>query len=443
MNHFTKTKRLWIVIPVVFGAAVICAWMLGGLAWCPQHFARQALVQRDYQRAWDWTQTARRLDTLNAETEFLQARIERKRGHIAEALRHLKRAETLGADRSQVRRELVLVQAQTGDLSDILVELDQMLIHHSDDGADICEAYVNGLLINGQLENAEVLIQQWTIAFPADPQPDHLRGRIAEFRKQPAQAERHYRAALVKQAHHFPSAYGLGRVLIEVQRWSEALDEFEKCLAFPVRGPAQLGMARALTGAGREDDALILLREAARTPRDVWFEASRQLGETTEYDNVSFELGVLEAKGGRHSEAIRWLQQAFQHNPRHMQARYQLALSLNSVGRGEEAKPHFQWRADLDAKLSERDRLHDLVERHSDDFKARIRLGELYLETESEAAGLLWLRGVLADEPQNQSAHAILADWFERKAQSQPEYQGLAQHHRALAGSAVNRLPQQ
>lgn len=254
-------------------------------------------------------------------------------------------------------------------------------------------------------------------------------------------AEHQYRAALAKQPRHLPSAYGLGRVLIVLQRWSEAFVEFEKCLAFPVRVPAQVGMARALSGAGREDEALTLLREAARTPREVWLDASRQLGETTEYDNVSFELGALEAKGGQHSEAIRWLQQAVEYNPRHAQARYQLALSLNSAGRGKEAKPHFQWRADLNAKLTERDRLHDVVERNSDDRAARIRLGELYLETESEAAGLLWLRGVLAEEPQNQTAHAILADWFERKSQTRPEYQGLAQHHRALAGSAVDRSP--
>ncbi len=189
MKHFTKTKRLLIVIPVVLGAAAACTWILGGLAWCPQHFARQALVQRHYQQAWDWTQTARRLDTQDAETEFLQARIERKRGHLTDALRHLELAETLGADRRRVRREKVLTQAQTGDLADILIELDRMLIDHSDDGSDICEAYVNGLLINGQMETANVLIEQWTVAFPTDPQPDHLKGRIAEFRNQPAQAE--------------------------------------------------------------------------------------------------------------------------------------------------------------------------------------------------------------------------------------------------------------
>lgn len=443
MKFSFKTKRRWVVASVVVVTMASCAWILGGLTWYAQHFARRALVQRDYQRAWDWAQTARRFDAQNSETEFLQARIERKRGHLADAMQHLNRAGTLGGDRQRARREAVLAQAQSGDLEDILVELDRMLVDHSEDGVDICEAYVNGLLINGQLDNAEAVIQQWAIAFPKDPQPDHMQGRIAEFRRQSSLAEGHYRAAMGKEPRHLPSAYGLGRTHLEGNRWSEALTEFQKCLALPVRGPAQLGMARALAGLGREQEALDLLRTAARTPRNDWLDTCRQLGEPTEFDNLSFELGNLEAKAGRHREAIRWLQYAVDYNPRHKQARYQLALSLQAAGRAEEAKPHFQWYADLDAKLRERDRLHDIVARNSEDHAARIRLGELYLETESEAAGLFWLRGVLAEEPQNGAAHTTLADWFERAAHTRPEYQGLAKYHRARASSAPESLPLQ
>ena len=168
-----RTKRLLVVALFGLVTCTMFAWSRDWLAWWPQEWARQALARRDYETAWRWTQRAMHLDHHNAETEFLWARLERKRGHLDELSRHLQLAARLGVDRPRIDREALLAQAQTGALDGILTQLDRLLIDHSDDGAEICEAYANGLLVNGQLDNADVLIQQWTVAFPADPLPDH------------------------------------------------------------------------------------------------------------------------------------------------------------------------------------------------------------------------------------------------------------------------------
>ena len=217
-----RTKRILIAGPLLLVSLILLVWSLGWLAWWPQRWAQQALAIRDDDIAWEWMQQAVRWAPPNSETEFLLARIERKRGHLDEFRQHLERAKSLGGDRDRLHREELLAQAQTGALEGILTDLHRLLIDHSDNGADICEAYANGLLVNGQLDEALDLIQQWRTAFPADPQPDNLLGRLAEFRYRWQEAEKFYRSALAKNPRHFTSAYGLGRVLIELNRWQEA-----------------------------------------------------------------------------------------------------------------------------------------------------------------------------------------------------------------------------
>ncbi len=410
-----RTKNVLKFTLLLLTGLVTLAWWQGWFALWPQELARQALVRRDYEAARRWTQQAIRFDDRNAETEFLLARLERKRGHLAEVRRHLVRAAALGCDRDRLRREELLAQAQTGVLDGILSDLDRMLIDHSDDGAEICEAYANGLLINGQLDEAQSVIQQWQIAFPSDPQTENLLARLAEFHHRPTEAEAHYRKSLAKNPQHFSSAYGLGRILVELNRWQEAYDAYQVCLALPIKAPAQIGMARCLVGLGKDESALELLHAAATCPRDKLIEAFHQLGEPTESDLLSFELGSLEAHLGHTEEAIRWLQQAVDYNPKHREARYLLAYTLNAAGHSEGAKTHFEWHSRIQSQLVEIDQLHDLVKTDPENLEARFRLGILSFETDSESAGLFWIRSVLARDPNHQGAQDKLREFRQRK----------------------------
>jgi tetratricopeptide (TPR) repeat protein len=298
--------------------------------------------------------------------------------------------------------------AQAGAISEVVKDLDQLLINHSDDGAEICDAYVNGLLVNGQIDEAKLMIQQWQIAFPSDPQPDNLLGRLAEFYHKTTEAEGHYRHALTKNPQHFPSAYGLGRTLIELNRWQDALEAFRVCLSLPVKAPAQLGMGRCLANIGQDEQAAKLLHAAAEIPRDKLIEALKQLGEPTECDTLSFELGLLESKLGNSAEAVHWFQRAVDNNPQYREARYQLAMSLKGAGRDAEAQIHLDWRAGIQAKLGEIDRLYDAVKSDPNNLDARFRLGLLEREVGSEQSGQFWLRSVLARDPSHSGAKDAL-----------------------------------
>jgi tetratricopeptide (TPR) repeat protein len=406
MSKAAKRLFVWVTL------TAICILAAGCLSDVPGWWARQcalaAYTRRDYPIAWDWGRRSAWFNASHPETELLLSRLERKRGHLDLAGQHLRRSEALGLGRDRVHREDLLLQAQQGDIANIIKELYQLLIHHSEEGAEICDAIANGLLMNGQLIEADSLIEQWAQAFPMDPQPDYLKGRIAEFHRNLPNAEKNFRHSLTKNPKFFPAAIGLGRVLGELNRWDDALKAYRVCLEFPDQAPAQIGMARCLVNLGREEDAYQLLSRLVDRPRDGLNDSLIQLGEQIEVDIFSFELGTLESKQGNQAAAIQWLQRAVDYNPRHREARYQLARSLKSAGRSEEAKGHFDWYQSTQEKSDEINRLLDQVKLDPENPTLRYRLGMLYREIGSEKAGEFWLRSVLTDDPNHAEANAAL-----------------------------------
>ena len=404
---FLKHRRRWSVIVLV--AVLSVGWLSGLPSWWVRQSVVNAIVRRDYDVAWNRLKLASLLEADNPETEFLIARLERKRTNFDQVRRHLQRAAAAGLDSGRVHREELLVTAQTGQLSEIISELDQLLINHSDDGAEICDAYANGLLINGQITEAESLIQQWQQAFPDDPQPDYLLGRIAEFSGNMPGAESWYRKSFKKNEQYFIAANSLGRALGELGKWSEALKAYEACLAFHYPAPAKLGIARCLTNLGREEEALSLLRTLVEIPQATLTDALMQLGEPTEIDALAFELGSLEAKYDRAQTAVDLLSRAVEYNPKHREARYQLARALRAIGRADEAEKHFDWYQQTQEKVAEINHILDKVRLDPRNLDLRCRLGTLYLDVGSQNAGVFWLRSVLAEEPTHLAAKDALS----------------------------------
>jgi len=100
------------------------------------------------------------------------------------------------------------------------------------------------------------------------------------------------------------------------------------------------------------------------------------------------------------------------------------------MGRATEAKPHLDYFTSVQKQLNELDSLYDAIRRHPEDLEPQFRLGVLCLEIDSDAAGLFWLRGVLSRDPNHRATHAVLADFYLKKAAADPERSVLAEHHR-------------
>ena len=429
----TSRTRHWLWGLLIVAISILIGWALGLGEFAARQMSARALTNRDYDGAEHWAARAVSLNRHDAEAEFLLARISRKRGKLDLMMQHLNRAGVLGFPNDRLFREGVLAKAQTGALDEVIEQLPKLLLEQQGDGAEICEAFTNGLLRHGRMAEANLLIQQWQAAYPDDPAPDVVLARLSEFDLHTKAAEQHYRDAIRKNANYLPAHYGLGRTLIELNQWSLAYDAFHHCLAMDVKGPAQFGMARCLVHLDREVEARALLLAAAAEPQEVFLQGLRQLGERTEFDNLSLELGILETKLDHLDEALRWLQRAVDYNPKHRQARYQLAMTLNAASRAEEAKPHFDYHAQIQTQLREIDRLHGLVDRDPNVWESRYQLGSLSLQADSAEAGIFWLQSVLVEHPNHRPTHAALADHYERVAIAKREFRVLAEEHRRKA----------
>lgn len=416
-RRLSKKQRLIGLLLLIVGVPTL-AWTFGAAEFTAKWFAARAIARRDYRLAQEWADRAHAWNPQDAEAEFLLARVARKSGQLDESMRHLQRAAALGLARDRVVRESKLASAQIGQLSGVLNDLPNLLMNQEGDAAEISEAFVNGYLINGQTNEALLLIKSWREDYPNDPLPDCLWGRLSEHARQMTESEEHFRAALKRDPKHAMSVFGLARVLGERNQWQEAAELYRSELTGRVPAPAQTLLARCLRNLGREAEAIELLRIAEKTDPNVFDEELRRIGESTENDALATELGFLEARQGRHTEAIRWLRRAMQRNPKHREARYQLAQSLNAAGEKAEAQKLFQIIMETDEKLRELDRVHDLVLQKPNDLEAQYQLGLLVYETTSEQVGLYWLRSVLARDPNHAGAKAAIAAHVARQAQT-------------------------
>ena len=159
-NQFEKTslqnsrnKRIAVTLLLV-GLLLLAGGKWGWFAYIPNWMAQKAVESRQFETALWWAHLAERLSFNSGESEFIIARTLRKQGKLDEVGEHLKRAAGLGVHKDRIEREELLALAQSGEIARIQLQLDRMLIDQQGDGAEIAEAYANGLVICHRLEEA-------------------------------------------------------------------------------------------------------------------------------------------------------------------------------------------------------------------------------------------------------------------------------------------------
>ncbi len=446
-NQFEKTslqnsrnKRIAVTLLLV-GLLLLAGGKWGWFAYIPNWMAQKAVESRHLETALWWAHLAERLSFNSGESEFIIARTLRKQGKLDEVGEHLKRAAGLGVHKDRIEREELLALAQSGEIARIQLQLDRMLIDQQGDGAEIAEAYANGLVICHRLEEAIAVLTAWQEAYPADPQANYARGRIYDHQGRSDEAELEYRAAIKKAPTHHASQFALGRLLLSRNMIEEALEMFTRCESMPHNAAVRINRSRCLRGLGRTEEALKILKEVVREPHSEILTSYQTVGEVPETLTAQFELGTLESALDHHAEALPLLQEAVDFDPNDLKARYALAVALRGVGERAKAAEEFERVQKSRDALKEVDRLVDEIVAKVGDpqIEKRFRVGELYMMHGSRKTAEFWLKSVLAKEPKHKATHALLAQYYADKAKQNPSFDRLAQQHASLAAAEATQ----
>lgn len=416
----TPARRAWrrravlSILVLLFAVALltppVCKW-----------FARRELHAQRAESAMRWVQFAQRVAPRDGELEFLLARSYRQLGQMDSVRDHLDRAFQLKHPVQALEREQWLALAQTGQLAAAEPHLSQLLVDTQGDGAEICAAFASGFHRVHRIEQAVALLNVWIADEPTHPHPHFLRGRINVEAAKTSDAERDFRRTLELAPHHAEAALRLGMVLIERSRPQEALPFFD----IAERDPAQRLLARryrmkSLKRLGRIDEARQLATELLAT--------------ASNNPDVLLEAGLLESEAGDFQVAIEHLQLADQLRPHSPAIAQALAIALRSANRVDEALPLFEFARVANEQLARAVTLVARVDRNPRDGEARCEIGRIYLQYGLPEEGITWLHGALNFDPNNRTAHALLADYYEARATESAAFAKFAVEHRRQAG---------
>ncbi|MDX1968512.1 MAG: hypothetical protein SFV23_15145 [Planctomycetaceae bacterium] len=419
----------FVVVAVAAAWSPVCLWRAG-----------LAGYQRDVRSQEWWLAAAGFLPWPRGELAFQQARLARQLGRPEEFASAMREAQAAGYSSDGLRRELILQQAQVGELKPLEQHLGEWLLEGEDLPA-ICEAYVSGCIQQYRIPEAHQVLDLWQKDFPDDPQPRFLRGRLFEHQYDLERAQAEFSQALEIAPRYAPAAFNLGRILVSRQQLEPALRAYRQAAALLAEPqPALVGIARCQRGLGDPAAARTTMEHALARPSDQLEDAYRYVGERSEtaLAQAPAEMAQLEIEAGNDAAAVKWLEQALQAYPQDWKLRYTYSTTLQRLGRQEDAEQEAQQSDRSRVAMESCDRLFDALGKNPADVEARYHIGCVLLEHLSTNQGLVWLNSVLTFDPQHRPTHARLAEYFAAHASDHPDYPRLAEEHRRAAAEPAS-----
>ncbi len=416
-------------------AAGLIIWVSGGLRFVLHRIVESKLEQRDYEAAEQTLDWCDDFAFPNGETFFLRARVLRKQLQVIDVPKYLKMAADRGFDKERLKLELMLLEAQTGRLQSVATELSRRLQTEDTDGREICEAYVNGSLMQGSYVAAQTIFEAWEKEYPGDPQPHYLQSRIYEHKQNIDKASEQLLIALSKNSRHWPTRYALSRIAYDQNKFDEALSQIEPATTMKHNAAPLYQKARCLRGKAQLEPAKQILGELVTRPRAEILKSFALVAQPERGYPIEYELGLIESSLEHHQQAVKWLDIVLEHDPNHLDARYSRALSLREIGESEKAESELKEVNRIRNLLLEVDRLVDQINESPDQphLEARCRIGELLLTYQDARQGEYWLHDTLNRDPNYKPAHKLLQEYYEKLATTNPEWSALAEEHRRKA----------
>jgi Flp pilus assembly protein TadD len=380
---------------------------------------RRAIIARDLDSAEILLNRMQRWFRIDGESEFLRARLNRKRGNWSEVRDSLLQARKLKYPVDLLEREQWLTQAQSGQLRQVEARLPQLLTDPRDDGAEICEAFVNGYFLNHRMSEVVRLLDAWVADFPKDPEPLLIRGKIRIEQQFLKQAEADLQAASTLAPSSVAITLELANLLILERQVDSALEHFHKLvIAHPAELRSRIGEAKCLRLLNRFPEA----RSAVQKVLEL--DPSNREG--------LVELGLVQVELEDYQDATATLQQALVINPRSLVVRQALARACRATGDMVHAREHAEYVAEAQAALAKADQLASRVGQRPHDAGIRYEIGHIYLRYAVPERGVQWLRSALDCDPNHQAAKQALTEFLAKQPSDDSASQPVIPHGEAL-----------
>lgn len=438
-----RWRRMWLRRAAWLAIAIAAG--VGGWSWACRTLAVHQLRQRNYEAAELWLNRSQMCRWRTGGDHFWRARLDRQLLQPDRTEAELVQAEQRGFDPTRIRKERLLLQAQAGRLTGIMSDLERWLLNPDDDGAELCEAFTNGLLINHLTNDAEAVVKAWKQEYPQDPQPYVTWGRWLESQQLIVPAEDEYQQALHRRTHFAPALYALGRLQLNRGADLQKARGLFAQAAETLRAAAapQIGAARCLHQLGETAAARGILENVVAQGEP----AIRRSFALVQDPDPSLPgerlLSEILTGLGEFERALPYLDRLLEREPRDPTLRYLRAQCLQGQQRDDEAQALFREVADDRAAIAEADRLVDEIRQHPGDpqIEARFRVGELFWKHDSNRKAEYWLRNTLALAPRHAGAHRLLAECYALRARFDSAMQAAADYHRALGDTNDARIP--
>ena len=284
--------------------------------------------------AWSWAKFAAAFALTAA---VLWALAEHGRAMAAQAPDAV--AEEDATIRAELARYAALVRREPGNTRALVEWADLLYANHR--AGEAVPLWTRALALDRRLarvhwslgvvhgERGDLDAEQSAYLAALDADPDFVAARINlaalyRTRHQLGEAEREYRTILRRQpgagsvAHH-----GLGQVLAEQQRWTEAIAEFRADLRAANAGSAygnaltRVDLAEALRNSGRLDEAAQTIDAALQ-----FFNTRERVSDATQWRpppaaiaRANLESAYIRARQGNVPEALHAVAQALGHDP--------------------------------------------------------------------------------------------------------------------------------
>jgi tetratricopeptide (TPR) repeat protein len=410
------------VLGAILAAVGINLW-----AWYHFREAGRLAEQQQWASAYDHYAQALRVWRWSAVTHFRAARTARRAELYPEAQRHLEECQRLKgtADVSvPFALEHLLLQAQSGDISEVEEALWKYVEQKQPDTTVVLEALARGylrLLRPGAARRCTQMILQRE---PENVDALILQGRINESEGEKQEAIKAYRRALELDPRRDIARLGLAQLLIHEHYSEEARALFDEVLARnPNNREAMLGLARAQRILGEPEKARALLEAV--------------LAQDPENTKALTELGMLAFASGQMEEAEDLFRKAIAIDPVNRTAHHELYRCLaQHRGREEEAAAQIDRYERLEADLTRMGQIASKeMSKTPNDPKLHYELGMIYLRYGKPATGLRWLSSALKLDPNHQPSHQALYDYFTRTGDTEK-----AEQHRMYLRSSTAPL---